>query len=127
MHPVRKRKTIFWSIATSFFVAARPVFAATTISPTDFTLSSPLKDIGGIPALINALITNIVLPLGVSVATIAIIYAGFLYVKAAGNESEVKKVHGIIWWTLVGTAVLLGASVIARLIEGTINQLRSGT
>ncbi|OGZ11572.1 MAG: hypothetical protein A3D67_00200 [Candidatus Lloydbacteria bacterium RIFCSPHIGHO2_02_FULL_51_22] len=125
---MRKIKIIFVSITALFFVAARTVFAnggGGTPENTTFTLSSPLKDIGGIPALINALITNIVLPLGVSVATIAIIYAGFLYVKAAGNENEVKKVHGIIWWTLVGTAVLLGASVIARLIEGTINQLRS--
>ena len=39
-----------------------------------FTLPSPLKNIGGLDVLVGRLLNDIVLPLGASVAAIAIIY-----------------------------------------------------
>ncbi|KKT95852.1 MAG: hypothetical protein UW97_C0021G0004 [Parcubacteria group bacterium GW2011_GWA2_45_15] len=59
-----------------------------------------------------------------SVAVLAFVYAGFLYVTAQGNESKLKTAHKALLYTSVGTAVLLGSWVIAKVIENTINQLR---
>lgn len=51
------------------------------------------------------------------------IYAGFLYVKAQGKESDITKAHDALLWTSVGTAVLLGSWVLANAICRTINEL----
>ena len=74
--------------------------------------------------LVERILNDIVLPLGASVAAIAIIYSGFLYVKAQGNKEELQKAHEAIKWTVVGTAVILGAWVLAKLIDKTIKALQ---
>jgi hypothetical protein len=61
--------------------------------------------------------------IGFFVAIFFIIYSGFLFVKARGNEQEITKAKSALTWTLVGTAVLLGAWIFATAIQGTINNL----
>ena len=72
-----------------------------------------------------------ILEIVVTVATpflvVMIIYAGFRYVWARGDVAEVKKAHDIILWTVVGATIILGAYIIAAVIEATINQLKAGT
>ncbi|MBI3074671.1 MAG: hypothetical protein HYY92_00440 [Parcubacteria group bacterium] len=129
MKSMRTLRNLFWSVLAAWLLSAGNVSAQTVSgspSPSvDFTLGSPLNITGGIAELVKAIIDNIVMPLGVSVAALAIIYSGFLYIKAQGNPGEIGKAHEALKWTLVGTAVLLGAWVIAQLIGGTIEQLRS--
>ena len=57
------------------------------------------------------------------IITIFMVYAGFLYVKARGNESEVTKAHQNFYYVIIGTILILGAWVLATLIGGTISQL----
>ena len=112
--------------AVFLFLTAERVFAVTSGGTApELTFPSPLKDIGGIQELVERLLNDIVLPLGATVAAVFIVYAGFLYVKARGNKSELEQAHETIKWTLVGAAVILGASVIAALIGGTIEQLKN--
>ena len=123
-------RNLFWTVLATWLLSASSAFAADVLPvetgpSVDFTLGSLLKITGGIAGLVKAIIDNIVMPLGVSVAALAIIYSGFLYIKAQGNPGEIGKAHEALKWTLVGTAVLLGAWVIAQLIGGTIEQLRS--
>ncbi|MBI5004834.1 MAG: hypothetical protein HZC04_01450 [Candidatus Lloydbacteria bacterium] len=66
---------------------------------------------------------KVVIDIGVPVATLFIIYSGFLFVKAQGNPEKLKEAKETFFWTIVGTAVLLGAWVLAQAIAGTINQL----
>ncbi len=121
-------RNLFWSIFAALLLSAGSVAAADVVpvtTGTNFTLQSPLKNIGGIDQLVKVIIDSIVMPLGMSVAVVFIIYSGFLYVKAQGKPEEIKKAHKALTWTIVGTAVLLGAWVIAQLIGGTIDQLRT--
>lgn len=74
--------------------------------------------------VLEAVITNIILPIGGVLAVLAFIFSGFLYVTAQGNESKIKTAHQALLYTSVGTAVLLGSWVIAKVIEATINQLK---
>ena len=70
---------------------------------------------------INQLVVEllkIVAQLGAIVCVFFIIYAGFLFVKARGNEAEVTKAKSVLLWSVVGAAVLLGASAIAEVIKG---------
>lgn len=86
-------------------------------------LENPLKDINSIPQLIAAIL-DIVVQIGIPVVALFIIYSGFLFVKARGNPEGLKTAKTAFIWTLVGAAVLLGASVLASVISGTIDQLR---
>jgi len=115
----------FWSVATVwifFGLFVERVLAAE--SKTRFVLESPLKNIGGIDTLVKVIIDKIILPIGASVAALFIIYAGFLYVKAQGDTTKLKEARAALTNALIGTAIILGAWVIAELISGTITALK---
>lgn len=96
------------------------VYAATRINSGPI-LKNPLKA-ESLQAL-TADILNLVYKVGLPLVVIMIIYSGFLYVKARGNSSEISKAHEAIKWTLIGAAIVLGASVISFIIKGTIDSL----
>ena len=68
-------------------------------------------------------VLGIVLQIGVPVAALALIYSGFLFVKAQGNADELQKAKDTFLWTVIGVAILLGAWVLATVIKGTISAL----
>lgn len=89
----------------------------------DAKINNPLGDnITSIPAFIEALL-NIVLTVGVPIVVLAIIYCGFLFVKAQGNSEELGKAKQAFIYTLIGAALLLGAFVIANAIKGTVDEI----
>ena len=73
--------------------------------------------------LITAIL-NVIVQIGVPIAALFLIYSGFLFVSARGSDETLIKAKSIFLWTLVGIAVLLGAAVLAGIIEGTIEQIR---
>ncbi|MBU1160021.1 MAG: TrbC/VirB2 family protein [Patescibacteria group bacterium] len=70
-------------------------------------------------------IAQIVMEIGLAVAVIFIIYAGFLFVSARGSEEQLKKAKKTFMWAVIGTAILLGAVVITEAIKGTIDAISS--
>ena len=88
-------------------------------------IDNPLKpEFDSLPNLIFALV-DIVSTIGFYIAVFFIIYSGFLFVKARGNEKEIGNAKEALKWTLIGTAVLLGARVIADVIQGTLDQVEA--
>ena len=92
---------------------------------------------GGLPHLDNPLgpttntfealaakILVIVSDIGGVVAVFFIIYAGFLFVTAGGNEDKHKSAKKAILYAVIGTAILLGAQALAKILEATINSLK---
>jgi hypothetical protein len=63
------------------------------------------------------------MPIGAVLCVMWIIYAGFKYVTAQGNEKKVSEAHKTLLWALVGTGVLLGAAGISRVIENTVRSV----
>lgn len=61
--------------------------------------------------------------IGIPVVAIAIIYSGFLYVTAMGNEEKLKTAHKAILYTLIGAVLLIGSWAIATLISDTVLSL----
>ncbi len=96
-------------------------------NPESITIGNPFKCTPGtdciLSGLISAIINKILLPIGGLVAAVMIIYAGFLYVTAGGNETQIKKAHDALLYAVIGAAILLGAWVISEAIRATINQL----
>ena len=63
--------------------------------------------------------------IGMLVAVFSIVYAGFLKVTALGDEEKLKKANKAFLWSVIGTAVLLGAWLIATAIQGTVQELEA--
>ena len=58
--------------------------------------------------------------IGVVVVTMGIIYAGFIYVTARGDKGKIAKAHTAFYWAIIGSAVVLGAFAIVRVISETV-------
>lgn len=67
---------------------------------------------------------DLLMQIGGIIAVLMIMYAGFTYVTAGGSDAKIKKANEMLFYTLIGAAILLGAWVIVTAIQGTINQLR---
>lgn len=62
--------------------------------------------------VINFLIFDIAAPL----AAVMFIYAGFLYLTARGNESQVKNAHDLFWAVFIGLVCALAAWLMVTFI-----------
>jgi len=85
-------------------------------------ITNPIGSIDTINEFINVLLEG-VLKIGLPVVALAIIYCGFLFVAARGNEEKITKAKDALLYTLIGAAVLLGSWAIAELIVNTVNEL----
>jgi len=116
---------IFVALITPFlFVNAAATTAGTTVSTK---IENPLSsEIDTIPKFIEAVL-KIVLIVGVPIVALAIIYTGFLFVKAQGKPEELTKAKQSLLFTLIGAALLLGAFVIANAVVSTVEDIKSTT
>lgn len=86
-------------------------------------ITNPLgPSIDSIPKLINAIL-KIVVKVGLPLVALAIIYVGFLFVKAQGNETELKTAKEAFLYTIIGAGIVLGAAVISEAIDVTVTSL----
>jgi hypothetical protein len=87
-------------------------------------LTNPLaaKGITSVQGLL-AEVLKVVVQVGLVVVMFFIIYAGFLYVTAAGDETKIKAAHATFKNTIIGAIILLGAQVLATILDNTVKQL----
>jgi hypothetical protein len=87
-------------------------------------INNPLdgKDINGIPEFI-AKILDILVTIGIPIVTLAIIFSGFLFVKAQGNPEELTKAKKAFVSTAIGATVVLSAWLIAQILANTVGEL----
>ena len=108
-------------IAFSMFLPFVFINADATVQTT---INNPLgPDLKTIPDFIYALI-KIVMYVGVPIVALAIIYTGFLFVTAQGDEKKLTEAKKAIVNTLIGAVILLGAFVIANAIKGTVDDIK---
>jgi hypothetical protein len=92
-------------------------------------LENPFKCPGGgectLTDLFEAIINNILIPIGVVAAVLAFIWSGFLFVMAQGEPAKLETAKRALLYTAIGTAILLGAWVITEVLNGTIKSLKS--
>lgn len=99
---------------------------ANTQQPTQIKINiqNPLKNnVTDLKGLLDLIIDKAILPLGGVVAAIMIIYAGFLYVTARGNETKIQTAHKALLYAAIGTAILLGAKVLSEAIQTTVTNI----
>lgn len=113
MLSVKIKKFLFLIVSVALELGTAPFASADLINP----LAS-----GSFSALVEN-ITRIVAQIGVPVAVFFIVYAGFLFVTARGNEDQLKTAKRTLLWTIIGVALILGAWAIARAIRAFITTL----
>ena len=85
-------------------------------------LTNPLKDIDTLPEFLNAILGGIV-QIGTIILIMMLVYVGFLFVAARGNAEKIQGAKSALLWTVIGGLILLGATAIQLVIEGTVNSL----
>ena len=93
--------------------------------PETQMLQNPLKGIGNIRQFLTALLDAVVF-IAFPFIILMVIYSGFLFVSAQGNEEKLKIAKRTIFWTIVGALIILGASMLSYAIEGTVDNLKRG-
>ncbi len=68
-------------------------------------------------------LVGLVLQVAWPLLIIAIIYVGFLFVAAQGNDGKLKEAKEAAKYTLIGAAIIVGAEVIMAGIKATIKSL----
>lgn len=77
-------------------------------------IKNPLKA-DSIPALIEN-IASFAVAIGLPIATIFIVYSGFLFVSAKGNEKKLESAKETFKWSIIGAALIVGADFLAKAI-----------
>jgi len=111
-------------LSYAFFIPVFVLYAQgqnPSVDPNAGKILNPLGTTGpnSIPVLIQKILEG-VLKIGIPVIALAIIYCGFLFVKAQGKPEELKKAKEALLYTLIGAAILLGAWAIAKMISATV-------
>lgn len=68
-------------------------------------------------------ILKLVIQIGAVIVVLMLVYVGFLFVVAQGNESKLTTAKNALLWTVIGALVLLGAQAIASGIQATVQAL----
>jgi hypothetical protein len=112
-----------------FFALTMPILVAHAdtkkVTGINFNIKNPIN-VDTIQGFIEILLRTVLI-IGVPIVALAIIYCGFLFVKARGNSEEIKKAKGAIMYTIVGAFLLLGAWVLANAIKNTVDDIISTT
>ncbi len=114
-------------LALSIIVLPFFAFAAGGLVPCDGTGDSKCT-FSSFVLLLNNIIDFLITAVALPVSAILFAWAGFLYLTAAGNGSQISKAHGIFKNVFVGLILTLAAWLIINLVTMTlagkgINQL----
>lgn len=86
-------------------------------------LTSPTPGIATFYDFIKQVL-SIIVRVGLPVAAIFLVYSGYQFLTAQGDEKKLTTAKHSFVWAVVGTAVLLGAWVLAEAIKGTVDAIR---
>lgn len=71
-------------------------------------------------------IVDVITTLAVPVIAIMIIYAGFLFVTAGGDENQIETAKDTALYVAIGAAIILGADLIIAVLENTTESIGTG-
>ncbi len=65
-------------------------------------------------------IIDIIMVFAVPIIVFFIVYAGFLYVTARGNQETIQKAHKALLYAIIGGLLIIGANVLINVVGGTV-------
>ena len=107
-------------------VYATNVYAQGTQSGgSPIKIDNPFNGGGDLQTIFKSIVDNILLPIGGVVAVLSFIWVGFMFVMAQGDPTKLTTARTALWYTAIGTLILLGASAILTVLGNTVDQLKS--
>jgi hypothetical protein len=97
------------------------VMAQTSATDPNFRFENPIGA-DSFPALIYSILDAVV-KIGAVFIVLFIVYAGFLFVKAQGSSDKITQAKTVLFYTLIGAIILLGAEAIAEVVCHTAQEL----
>ncbi len=97
------------------------VFFPVVTFAQNVTIKNPIKSTSFIQ-LVKTILEGVI-KIGIPFIALAIIYCGFLLVSAEGKPEEIKKAKSSLVYTLIGSALLLGAWTIVQILSETVRGL----
>ncbi len=88
---------------------------------TGQTLANPLK-FKSLDELLDGILAAVI-ELGGVILTLALIWTGFKFVAARGNEEKIRSARTALMWTVIGGLILLGATAIKEVITSTVGSI----
>ncbi len=85
------------------------------------SLDNPLES-DTIPEFLLKII-DVILVFAIPLIILYIMYAGYLFVTAAGNTEQIGTAKNALLWAVVGGVIVIGARAIITVIEGTVSGL----
>jgi hypothetical protein len=82
-------------------------------------LQNPLS-VDSITGLLTAILDILVI-IAVPIIVFFIIFAGFKYVTARGNEQEITTAHHALAYAVIGGVLILGATAIAAIVKNLVD------
>lgn len=103
---------------SSFYIGIADTAVKICDPATSGQICNPIK-INTLNGFIQKILEGVI-KIGIPVVALAVVYSGFLFVKAQGNSEEIGKAKDALLYTLIGAAILFGSWAIAQLISETV-------
>ena len=111
------------SLIGTLFLPILFVYAGGSGGTGGDTIQNWLKPgVNDIPTFLTALF-KIIAEIGAVVLAFYIVYTGYLFVTAQGNEQALQKAKESLKWVLIGGAIILGAWVLSEAVLQTITDI----
>ena len=123
-----KKLSVFIFLLTALWVYV-PTTAQATMSGSANNVvwggqAEPIQDRAGIgnddPRYIAANLINVVLGFLGIISVVLIIYAGFKWMTAAGNDEQVASAKKLLVWAVIGLVIILSAYALAAFVTDAI-------
>lgn len=111
-----KLKTFLYTLKMFFLTALS--FPALAVAAT-YAVTNPLGNNATFCSLIKQVI-NAAMIIGVPIAILLVVYAGFKFVMAQGNTENLAKARTNFFYTIIGILIFFGAGLIADVLIGTL-------
>jgi len=94
--------------------------SATPAASTE--LQNPLKA-DSFEGLFQNILTDVIIPVSATIGVIFIIWAGFGFVMAQGNDTKLSEAKKRLKWVLIGVGIVIASEVILDLLLNTIREV----
>jgi hypothetical protein len=111
---------VFFAVLTPLFVDAQTASGQREATKLQNPLGSGNDSLTSFAnSVVDAVVT-----VGLPIAALMIVYSGFLFVAARGNETKLTEAKNAFLYAVIGIAIILAAKVLSEVIRGTIDALR---
>ena len=115
-------KSMMTGLYMMVFMFSVRVTHAQTVS-----LENPLGDDTTEISQLVDIIIDVLMDIMIPVVVFFVIYAGFLFVTASGNEQKLTQAKKVLLYTAIGAAIFIAADVISDVIVNTLQGVSDGS